>query len=326
MGRTHSHSVGSIVAHRRRLCAKGGPSPIPTGAPVTLELLSSLAHLSLLEAAAAVAGMSATSFKRACRKLGIRRWAYKRGRNSEAAEATGSSAAAASEPQRKIAFGSDRPKGAAQAAAATETFPAPNSGEPGLLCSDLVDVSQRFWGIGCDAGGGPETPPDSVLCPSERPAAARCATEAASCAPAVDDAKQEARLPCVPISPDAWVRIPQGPAVIKIGASAKARCLSPPAGGAAPGCCCASAPAACRTRELPGGGCPPNRRFTKVASNLADAASGSAARPSDRTSSRIRPSHWPLAREPALQTRALQTIPSNGATGARPGVSGHQAR
>ena len=70
---------------------------------------------------------------------------------------------------------------------------APKSGEPGLLCSDRIDVSQRFWDIGCDAGGGPETPPDSVSCPSERPAAARGATEAAwelfgGCAPAVDDA------------------------------------------------------------------------------------------------------------------------------------------
>ena len=53
---------------------------------VTRELIAALADLPLNKAAAA-AGVSATAFKKACRKLGVRRWAYKRGRSVQAVSA-----------------------------------------------------------------------------------------------------------------------------------------------------------------------------------------------------------------------------------------------
>ena len=56
----------------------------PESAPVelTLERILSLRGLSLPRAAGLV-GISATAFKRACRHLGIRRWAFKRGKGKQ---------------------------------------------------------------------------------------------------------------------------------------------------------------------------------------------------------------------------------------------------
>ena len=55
---------------RRQDC----PAPLVV---VTPELLDSVRDMSLVSAAATV-GLSATAFKRACRKLGVRRWTYQR--------------------------------------------------------------------------------------------------------------------------------------------------------------------------------------------------------------------------------------------------------
>ena len=73
-------SVGPAIFPRRKTRTIGSQGD--TLAPpvvVTSELVATLAHLPLQQAAAA-AGVSATAFKKACRKLGISRWAYKRGR------------------------------------------------------------------------------------------------------------------------------------------------------------------------------------------------------------------------------------------------------
>ena len=53
---------------------------------VTRELVATLADLPLRKAAA-TAGISPTAFKRACRKLGVRRWTYKRCRPAEPVKA-----------------------------------------------------------------------------------------------------------------------------------------------------------------------------------------------------------------------------------------------
>ena len=51
---------------------------LPSPAVITLPLLDTLRGLSLPHAARAV-GVSATAFKKACRRLGVRRWDYRRG-------------------------------------------------------------------------------------------------------------------------------------------------------------------------------------------------------------------------------------------------------
>ena len=80
-GRTHA---------ARRSRARGACLLDAAPVAVTTEDLESLRGISLRQAARAV-GVSVTAFKRACRRLGIVRWEYKRGpgRRSQAAEARG---------------------------------------------------------------------------------------------------------------------------------------------------------------------------------------------------------------------------------------------
>ena len=73
---------------------KPGPdstAPPPAPVVVTQELLAGLADLPLYKAAAAV-GISPTAFKKACRRLGISRWAYKRCRTADTPSAAAASA------------------------------------------------------------------------------------------------------------------------------------------------------------------------------------------------------------------------------------------
>ena len=78
-------SLGPAIFPRRKpsLQVQRARNDIALAPPVvvTRELISALAELPLNKAAAA-AGVSATAFKKACRKLGVRRWAYKRGRSA----------------------------------------------------------------------------------------------------------------------------------------------------------------------------------------------------------------------------------------------------
>ena len=67
---------GLAIFPRRKI---GGPPARRQPVLVTPELIAALADLPLREAAAA-AGVSVTAFKKACRRLGVRRWAYKRRR------------------------------------------------------------------------------------------------------------------------------------------------------------------------------------------------------------------------------------------------------
>ena len=60
---------------------------------ITREIFATLADLPLNKAAAA-AGVSPAPFKKACRKLGVRRWAYKRSRSAQAISAALSGALA----------------------------------------------------------------------------------------------------------------------------------------------------------------------------------------------------------------------------------------
>ena len=77
-------SGARAVAPRVRLplpaydSAGDSDGPLPQPILITTELLAALRGLPLPRAARAV-GISATAFKRACRRLGLRRWDYKRG-------------------------------------------------------------------------------------------------------------------------------------------------------------------------------------------------------------------------------------------------------
>ena len=64
---------------RRATRLGGAPDTAPLAVVVTPELVAGLADLSLRQAAAA-AGVSPSAFKKACRKIGLSRWAYKRRR------------------------------------------------------------------------------------------------------------------------------------------------------------------------------------------------------------------------------------------------------
>ena len=73
---SHLHKSGPAIFPRRKA---GSIRDRTLAAPVvvTEELVAALAHLPLSHAAATV-GVSPTAFKKACRKLGVSRWAYKR--------------------------------------------------------------------------------------------------------------------------------------------------------------------------------------------------------------------------------------------------------
>ena len=97
-----SLSVLTVVMPRsKKPLADGSPPAQPV--LITPQLVAALTHLPLCQAAAA-AGVSPTTFKKACRKLGLRRWAYKRrypsasaGAKARAAKAAPSSAAPAAD-------------------------------------------------------------------------------------------------------------------------------------------------------------------------------------------------------------------------------------
>ena len=78
-------SLGTAIFPRRKPSLQvqqaGNDKALAPPVLVTRELIAALADLPLNKAAAA-AGVSATAFKKACRKLGVRRWAYKRGRSA----------------------------------------------------------------------------------------------------------------------------------------------------------------------------------------------------------------------------------------------------
>ena len=77
----HLHSHGPAIFPRPKPLSDGTLGSV---APVviTRELVAGLADRPLQQAAAA-AGVSATAFKKACRKLGVRRWVYSRRRRPE---------------------------------------------------------------------------------------------------------------------------------------------------------------------------------------------------------------------------------------------------
>ena len=89
-----ARSSEAVIYPRRKPHSKksalhiDGPRAPPVPVVLTRELVFALADLPLLRAAAA-AGISATSFKRACRRLGVRRWVYKRGRPAAGADKVG---------------------------------------------------------------------------------------------------------------------------------------------------------------------------------------------------------------------------------------------
>ena len=75
-------SLGHAILPRRKPSLEVSRSlPLAPPVVVTRELIAALADLPLNKAAAA-AGVSASAFKKACRKLGVLRWAYKRGRSA----------------------------------------------------------------------------------------------------------------------------------------------------------------------------------------------------------------------------------------------------
>ena len=82
-----------MVLPRRKSGAHGAPA---SAEPVILtrEFVARLSDLPLLEAAAA-AGICPTAFKKACRKIGIRRWTYRRSRLASADKETAAAAARA---------------------------------------------------------------------------------------------------------------------------------------------------------------------------------------------------------------------------------------
>ena len=68
--------AGPIIRPRRKILADGTVA-LPEAVTLTPELLDNVPGLPLRAAAAAV-GVSPTAFKKACRKLGLRRWVYQR--------------------------------------------------------------------------------------------------------------------------------------------------------------------------------------------------------------------------------------------------------
>ena len=130
-------TAGPAIFPRRKVNADGTLAP---AAPVvvTRELVAALADLPLHEAAAA-AGVSATAFKKACRKLGIKRWAYKR--------------------RRPAAAGANARKAAAAAGASLKREPV------GAGAGDASDDGgDSDCGADSSAPEGPDTPPAPLAC------------------------------------------------------------------------------------------------------------------------------------------------------------------
>ena len=106
--RAHKRSLTAVIFPRRQprpdgsLAQDDGPRTRAPPVVVTPGLVSALADLPLRKAAIAV-GISVTAFKKACRKLGIRRWAYKRGRPADyAAHAADACADNRADPDEEV--------------------------------------------------------------------------------------------------------------------------------------------------------------------------------------------------------------------------------
>ena len=74
---SEANSSIPLIRPRRKLYASDPAAIPPSPVAVTPELVRTLSGMSLTGAAAA-AGVSPTAFKKACRKIGIRRWTYRR--------------------------------------------------------------------------------------------------------------------------------------------------------------------------------------------------------------------------------------------------------
>ena len=99
------HSPGPAIVPRRKPHSGGATLPAPP-VVVTRELVTALADLPLTQAAAA-AGICATSFKRACRKLGVRRWVYRRHRSIDSDTERATAAAARTAARGGVGPGAD---------------------------------------------------------------------------------------------------------------------------------------------------------------------------------------------------------------------------
>jgi hypothetical protein len=114
---------------------------------VTPELLGALRALPLPQAAAA-AGISATAFKRACRRLGVRRWGYTRGPAKRGA-CEGATAASSAEPQALDV----PPSAACPPRPAPAARPAAGSTAGSLWPVPVVLAVDDCAGLGIPAGG-----------------------------------------------------------------------------------------------------------------------------------------------------------------------------
>ena len=117
--RRSAPAAGPAIQPRRKPgteAAAGGRQPGPV--VITSAVISTLRDLPLQEAAQTL-GISATAFKRACRKLGLKRWAYKRRHFGRPGWRTlppaGSAAAAAEAADAEAANGSGRSSPSASA-------------------------------------------------------------------------------------------------------------------------------------------------------------------------------------------------------------------
>ena len=83
--RSRARSMEAVIFPRSKPCSTTGTTSVGGRAMpvvVTRDLVAALADLPLPKAAA-TAGICPTALKRACRKIGVRRWVYKRGRTAD---------------------------------------------------------------------------------------------------------------------------------------------------------------------------------------------------------------------------------------------------
>ena len=152
-GRTPQET--NVVFPRRAGPLDSPPSPMAV--VVSLDLLNSLRGLPLPLAASAV-GLSATAFKKTCRRLGVTRWGYRRGPGRKY---SGASPGTAATPPRRAS------------APSCASSPTPSAGE--AVDAELAGVERAEWGWGLAGwlGNGPD---------------GGCASAAAAAAATADDA------------------------------------------------------------------------------------------------------------------------------------------
>ena len=129
----------------------------PASVVVTLAVIESLRGLPLPQAARSI-GVSATSFKRACRQLGVRRWQYTRGRGRPA----GGPLQQARTPQA-ASDAQPRPD-PSRLPESTVTTPFPDARWPwrGLSASPGSSASARIAGGAAECAEGADAPQDSA--------------------------------------------------------------------------------------------------------------------------------------------------------------------